>query len=493
MSGLRAQVLNYTGGNLAAQLASVAMGMVLARVLTLEELGSYRQVILVTGTLAGMLSLGLPLSLFYLLPREQDRAGKGRVAGRTLLLMLGSGVAGGALLALGRGPVATALENPALGPLLLLAVPLVLSGILVRSLAPYFLSLGRDVAAGIVRGGQVGVVALCVVGVALAGLSLRAVVGTLVAVELLTVGLALLWLARILPLRADLSGGPLRAQLAYALPLGVSGVVGMLSRQVDQFMVSGALGPATFAQYSIGAVELPLVPLLVGSASSVLLPRLARHHADGDHEGFAEVFRRGQRQLALVCIPLGVAGVAVAEPFLVTLYTEDFARSAPVFQIYALVMLNRLFLYGALLQSLGLTRLVLVGELAFLVLNVGLNWWLLETMGFLGPAVATWIAGVAIMLFYQYRLSRQVQVGPAQLYDAGANLRILLLSVLGSAPAWWLAGRWGAGIVPLAVTGGLAVLLSALLLHRLAGLPEDEREMLSPAWWWARARARGRS
>jgi len=472
---LRSKILSFTAANISAQVATTLTGIFLARTLSLEDLGSYRQVILLVSTGGGIFALGLPLSLFYFLPRLEARDERARFAGQTLLLLSGIGLVV-ALLAVGLSSwIALRLNNPALEGLIPVAAPLFFTGLLVKYVAPVFLSLDRARLAGIFRLIQSFSVSGVLVALVAMGFPLaRALVGMAVA-EGLSLLVAYRLQHRILPLRLGMDPSLLKPQLLYALPLGLSGMVGLLSRQVDQFMISAFMDPGRFALYSVGATEVPIVPLLVGSAGSVILPRLAGHFAAGEKDGYARLFQGTQRKLALLCIPVTVGFMALARPFLVFLYGEEFSASVWVFRIYGLIQLNRLFLFGFLLQSLGLTRIVLLGEVVFMTLNVVGNYFLLRWIGFLGPALATEAAGLVIMSFNTWYVGWRKSIPRRQLYAVGDIARILGVSaVSGGAAAW--AATLPHGVFLQLVVGGLVYLplvLGGLML--LGVLRADER------------------
>jgi len=156
-----------------------------------------------------------------------------------------------------------------------------------------------------------------------------------------------------------------------------------------------------------------------------------------------------------------------------------------VFRIYALNSLNRLFLFGVLLQSTGRSRLVLIGETSFLVLNTVGNWYCLRWIGFLGPAIATYGAGLVLMAFYTWQAGRIGTFERRRLYDLGRNLRLLLACGVAAAATMWVAEWLPRNLLMLVAGSGIYVvfLLPAILLFR--AVPTSELHSLLP-WNWRR-------
>lgn len=482
-SDLKAKILSFTGAQIGAQVATTLTGIFLARTLPLDELGTYRQVILLVNTVSGLLSLGLPLSLFYFLPRLEEKGEQSRFAAQTLVILTVIGMLSSVAAVLLSARIALRFNNPMLEDVLPAAAPLFLTGILVKYLPPLFLSLDRARLAGAFRVFQAFSVSAVLVFLVAIGKPLGvALIGMAVAEGLsLVVGLRIQ--SRLLPAEGWGSKGLLRRQLAYALPLGLSGMIGLLSRQVDQFMVSMFFDPERFAIYSVGATEVPIVPLLSRSAGSVVLPQMAGLWAAHKSGEFTGLFSATQRKLALICIPITVVFIALAEPFLVFLYGEEFRASAGVFRIYGFIQLNRLFLYGILLQSLGLTRLLLLGEISFMILNVVGNWLLLRWIGFLGPAIATLASSIVIMIFYTWQLGRRVELERRQVYIVGELARFLLGAAVAALSSWWLSTRVADPFWSLVWGGLLFVIVYASVLRATGALHEDERRWLDPRKW----------
>src|SRR5205823_4467838 len=116
-------------GRVLALCITLATPLVVVRVFSQADFGLYKQLFLLQSMLCMMLSLGLPWSLYYFLPREGAR--RGTFVSQTLVLLTivgGLGVLGCVLLKRG---VAIWLNSPELEPL----IPLVgvVSGLVLSS------------------------------------------------------------------------------------------------------------------------------------------------------------------------------------------------------------------------------------------------------------------------------------------------------------------------------------------------------------------------
>ena len=67
----------------------------------------------------------------------------------------------------------------------------------------------------------------------------------------------------------------LRDQLSYALPLGAAALLMIVQTDLHNYFVSNHFGPALFAVYSLGTLQLPLMGLIWEATNSVLITRVS--------------------------------------------------------------------------------------------------------------------------------------------------------------------------------------------------------------------------
>jgi len=116
--------------------------------------------------------------------------------------------------------------------------------------------------------------------------------------------------------------GSLSRQLAYALPIGLAGVVGTVNTQLDKLLVAGLFSAVAFAEYSVAARELPLVSILPYTVASALLPRLSGLAAAPDGAPRAlDLWHASIRSVSLVMLPVSALLMGTAHTLVVLLYS----------------------------------------------------------------------------------------------------------------------------------------------------------------------------
>lgn len=254
----------------------------------------------------------------------------------------------------------------------------------------------------------------------------------------------------------QIDGARVRAQLAIAVPLGVSSAVGALSAQLDKWMVGARLGPEHLAWYANGAIEIPLVPVVLGTVVAVGLPEFAHLHREGNTEQMAKLWRRITETLALAMIPAFVFLFAEAEGVVVLLFSEKYLPSAAIMRIFSVLLLLRVANYGMVYTAIGRPGKVLAGAVLVLAVNVLLNLALIPVYGAAGAAAATVGATFCLAAWYSLGLRAVLGLSAARLYPWGRVAKALAVCGLAIAAvnAWPLHVAWAALLYTALVAAG---------------------------------------
>ena len=454
-------------GRTVGLIATFAIGPLLARLLTLEELGTYRTFFLLYATCFGLAQLGLAESLYYFVPRQPDRAGRyGANAALTLTL---SGVLGLGLLWLARTRIADHFSNPDL-PRYLLLLGAFLTLMLVTTVFEILMvSRKRHLNAALTYAlSDLTRTAFFVVP-ALLFVSLEAVFAGAVAFAALRLVVMLLVLRRALgDLRPDFALW--RTQLRYALPFALAVSVEVILVTYHQYVVGGSFDRATFAIYSTACMAIPLVDLIMTSTTSVMMVKMAEDSADR-HLALS-LFHETVGRLAFLLMPVGIGLSVLAQPFIVALFTDTFQAGVPIFSVWALTVLPAIIAVDAVLRAYAETRWLLAMNLVRLGFVMSLIGWFLGAFGLVGAVLVTLLGTVVAKAFALVRVSALLQVSLAEVLPWAALVRLALRAVVAAVPAWATAAAF-ASVPALAFASGAGVYgLTYLALCYAPGIAE---------------------
>src|SRR5205814_4673549 len=95
----------------------------------------------------------------------------------------------------------------------------------------------------------------------------------------------------------------LKEQWGYALPFSLSVVVQVIQQQYHQYAVAFHFDAATFAIYSVGCLQIPLVDFMATPASNVMMVRMTEERRDGGVGRLLPIWHDTTRKLALLFFP----------------------------------------------------------------------------------------------------------------------------------------------------------------------------------------------
>lgn len=309
-------------------------------------------------------------------------------------------------------------------------------------------------------------------GVGFIGLIVASLVG--VAVRALLSGWALIHRLKVGNPSLEVRNWP--GLLRGALPFGISGIAFVLRGRFDTLLLSFTLTDEAVGWYNVPVTLIGMLLLLASSVGQSMYPSMVRAYKT-DPKTLRPLVRRAIKYLLVISLPIAVGGIILADPIVVTLYTEEFLNSSPILQIMlcALPSLFLLELLGRLSNTVHLERELARITVINAVITIALNLLLVYTLGTLGAALAL-LVGRTINLIQNWSL-----IGHERLvgHDWSDLLRVPLA-----------AGLMGLGVfllrefhLALSIGGG-AFLYGAFLVG-LGAVERDEMVQLArivPGW-----------
>jgi len=385
--------LILTSGRFLAFGASFFIPVVLARVFTTAEFGTYKQLFLLFATLYYGPPLALATSLYYFVPRWPQNAS--RYATNAVIALVASGACCALLVVTQGGPLTWLFSNPALRPHLAPLAIYLLAMMVSAPLEVLMVCRQRIRAAGWTYALSDLARALLLVVPALAtadlGWLLRGAVAFAVARCLVLA----------VYLRGEFGAGLrpeaalLREQLAYTLPFGLAVLLGTAQTYFHQVVVSHFFDAATFAIYSVGCLQIPIVDFVATPAADLMMVRMAEALRDHRPAAALASWRDTVNSLALLFFPLVGMLVLLSREIIVLLFTASYAASIPIFRLWSTMILLVPIQSEAVLRAFARTRQIFVISGLRLLLIVALIWPCLSRFGLLGAVLIT-VAGEAL-------------------------------------------------------------------------------------------------
>ncbi len=441
MPDLRKRTLFVASGQMVAMLSATIVAMVLSRILDKGVYGTYRQTFEVYRTVLAIMGLNLGASMLFFLPRSESEQERKSFMGQSLVLGGIVGLLIGSVLLFGSTAIAGAISNLSLVPLLMLLLPYAILNqvtlLVPRSLVASdraSLVLPYNLVNGIGR-------SACIITTFAMKLPIEHVIVAVVAWEVVIAGFGIFLLSRAIGITFHGIGWEsVGRQLAYTCPLLAAVMVGQLAYQFDKAVIAVTFDTETFAEYANGAIQIPMVMLVVATLATSITPEMSKLAGRGNIDGMLNLWRTAAAKGGALVFPMAAFCLLSADYIVVLLYGPKYVRSAIPFAIYCSGLFLRITYFGTVLRAVGRTRLEMVAAAVALVSNVAITLSIVYVgrgtiWAFAGPAIGT-VAGQSLSIAALLILISRVTGRPM--------LSLLPLRQLGKA-----------GLVTLAAVGGI--------------------------------------
>ena len=273
------------------------------------------------------------------------------------------------------------------------------------------------------------------------GYSLEIAVYGLTAYAILRFVGSWIWMQIVLP-DGRLGDGEItvREQMNFSLPLGFSSLVSKINRYVDKFVVSILLPAAAYAEYTIGAQEVPIIRVIPFAVGSVLISRYVAFQLEEKKEELLELWYKGIEKVSLLVIPLTILSIVIASDLIALIAESEgnsYRNAVLPFQIYNLIVLMRVTHYGSILQAFGDTKGVFYLSLNLVIANIVLSIPLTMLYGINGTAVGTLVANTYNWIITLRRIGGHMDLPAYKVLPFPFYLKVLGTSILVAGPVWY--------------------------------------------------------
>jgi O-antigen/teichoic acid export membrane protein len=367
----------------------IVMPVVLVRLLSHRDYGTYQQMVLVSTASVALLTFGLPTSVFYF-KSAVGREGMPALIVQTSGLLLVGGVTATAAVYFGAAPLSRLLNNPGMAHLLAiygLSIGLVIAS--EHSLS-FLISMDRYGRAVLFEVGEAVMRAILLLAPLWLGFGFTGLVVSVVIYAAIRFAVRTAYLF----LRSGVSFTGLsghwfvREQLDYSAPIAVMYVITAAGSTFNRGLLASSFTPADYAVFAVGSVVFPLATIFQSSVASVLRAELPALVRDGQLVEVVRIVRESTRKLSIIMLPGFVFALAHSYEVITVLFTNSYARSVNVFRICVFEMPLDMLILSAIPQICGKTRANMRVNFASATFLIVCSYGLLKSIGFYGVPIA---------------------------------------------------------------------------------------------------------
>jgi O-antigen/teichoic acid export membrane protein len=259
-------------------------------------------------------------------------------------------------------------------------------------------------------------------------------------------------------------------------------VIEILQANFPQYAVSHRFDAATFAVYSVGCLQIPLVDFVAAPAANVMMVRMSENIQGGLAGSVLELWHDTTRKLALLFFPLFALVLVAAREIVVLLFTENYLASVPIFMVWSTTLLLAVLQVDSVLRVYARTRFIFLLNVVRLLLMVALIQWLLSTFYLVGAVLATVLAlgvGKGMALF---RMRSLMNARFSQLLPWRSLGGIMAVTAAAGMVALFVKSELSLSTLPLLLATGVIFAVSYGALVFVFGLLSDSERLALMGW-----------
>jgi len=204
--------------------------------------------------------------------------------------------------------------------------------------------------------------------------------------------------------------------LKFSIPLGLASSLSTINIQLDKFVIGRFFDTEKLAIYTNASKEIP-VTIFSMSIIAVLMPIIVRELKRKNYSKSLELWNKSN-ELSLILISYFISIFLVFAPEVITvLYSKKYLDGVSIFRVYSIVLFLRFTYWGMFLNAMGKTKFIFYSSLISLVLNLFLNILFLKIFGIVGPAWATFFSFFIVALFQLFITSKEISISFLKIFD----------------------------------------------------------------------------
>lgn len=422
--------VNLTFSKVMTTLITLLTGMLLSRFRSLEEYGTYSQILLVITLFSSVFMLGLPNSINYFLARVDTKEDEQRFLSVYYTLSTILCIIMGGTLVLCVPLIEHYFANYSIHTFAYFLAVYPWASIISSSIENILVVYKRTKMIIIYRLANSGCILGSIILIQALGLGFNAFLICFLAINVVFAILVYLIAYRLAgKIGFRFSRSYIREILVFSLPLGLATMVGTLDVEIDKLLIGRLMSIEQLAIYTNAAKELP-VTMVAASITAVLLPRmtvLIKQKRDAE----AIKLWNTATELSFIIMGLIVSGCfAFAEEVMEILYSDKYLSGVGVFRIYILILLLRVTYFGIILNAKGKTKQIFWCSLMALLTNAIMNPIFYNLFGMTGPALATGLSILIISVFQLVMTSKETSTKFCDIFPWNRCLLTTLICVI---------------------------------------------------------------
>jgi O-antigen/teichoic acid export membrane protein len=418
-------------------LLSLIIPLALTRLLVKDDYGSYQQLVMIYAIVQAILLFGMPQSLLYYFPRK-DVSARPLLIKQTWSILIISGLAAFVLFALTSQAMESISPDHHLQPFIFLLGIYIGIMLSVMPLQNLLILEDKETTA---MWSMIGFTLIDIIVLPIAAWHNPTTLGMvhgIILTSIIKFIIVMIYIYKNYLSKIETRESYYREQLAYGIPVGLTAMIYVININIDKYMVGLFFSSSVFAAYYLGSLWAPMFGWITQSASQVVTPRMSKAHKDNNLLEIQQMYANSVEKLAFIFLPAMFLLALIAKPLILTLFTNNYEDTVPIFSIYLLLLPTYALNLGWILMASGQTKFLLRLAILMSTINIILSYSFLTTLEgdnrLLGipfaTVIVTWLSTIIIM----YQSLRTLKSSLSETYHWKKMMIITIVSVISALP-----------------------------------------------------------
>lgn len=392
-------------------ISALLITMIIARVLSQEDYGVYRQYILITSLLGGILILGIPTAVSYLFKNIKSTDVSKLFINTSLLLGLISFITITFLLLFKGSLISLISQNGEIHTIFSLAVVYIAILIFFSFLENIYISDGQGYIFA-----KINIVYYIVYMIAIAVTSyilksLFEIIFVMVIFELIKGIILYIYFIRLRNLDLSFDKKLLKQEFTIAIPIGISAIAQTVNSYLGNIYVSSNYDVKSFALYSVGVTEIPFISIITLSISTVLLPTLSyQYQTEKNRILMLKTWNDSVLLGAIIIFPIYWILLFWSNGYIEFIFSKNYLAAKEIYQIYLLKLPLAITVFGNVLVVLNKSKYIFYNMLFALIFNLVSMIILDNYIGLNGVALSSVITQFLLVIITIIQIKKSLNV-----------------------------------------------------------------------------------
>jgi O-antigen/teichoic acid export membrane protein len=467
-------------GNFLRQGTTIFQAMILARLLTLVEFGSFRQITMLTYLVYVFSYLCLSESGSYFLA-TLNKDDKKKFVFQTLIMFFILGTLAMVIMVLFRDRIAGSFNNPDLANLILIGSIMPMTQMMNIFSSVCLITIGRAKLNSVISFIMALIVILSISLPVMFGVSFNNAFRWYIFFQVLTAIFSCINIIHFIGFKPAFDKKLLAEQFKFSIPYWISYSTLMLYTQIHKVIVSAFFTPEDFAQFSVASQEIPILNRLSSQVALVLIPVCVEFRLQGKNDRIIALWQKLSVKIAMVSLPVFMLFMLSPRQILTVLWGETYNTAWLIFMVISLMIPLRICDVQSLFKITGRTQHVIYSSLAALFVGVFAGWGLIYPLGMLGPAIGMVLGRLVQIYVSMLFIRKDLPITYSQAFGLKYVWKISLAALAAFLFAKGIAFFIHPPFINLALNGIIGGIVFLLLLLKF-NLILDEDKVLIKRW-----------